>query len=84
MTERRSCLKRRRLQILTLLDLLNPWQKQIQRKSLRRYWRVFSKILMRVIVMTWKAETKILKTGRGDQAILSSENRLLNRVILIT
>jgi hypothetical protein len=77
-------LKRRRLQILTLLDLFSPQQKQIQRKSLRRSWRVYPKILMRVIVMTWKAETKILKIGPGNQAILSSENRLLNRVILTT
>jgi hypothetical protein len=31
-----------------------------------------------------KVEMKILKIGPGDQAILSSKGRLLNRVILTT
>ena len=44
----------------------------------------FLKILMTVIVMMWRVEMKILKIGPGDQAMLSSENRLLNRVILTT
>jgi hypothetical protein len=39
---------------------------------------------MTVIVMRGKAGMKILKIGPGDQAMLSSENRLLNRVILTT
>jgi hypothetical protein len=34
--------------------------------------------------MMWKVEMKILKTGPSDQAILSLENRQLNRVILST
>jgi hypothetical protein len=39
---------------------------------------------MTVIIMMQKVEMKILKIDPGDQAILSSENRLLNRVILTT
>jgi hypothetical protein len=35
-------------------------------------------------IMMWKVGMKILKIGPGDQAMLSSENRLLNRVILTT
>jgi hypothetical protein len=57
--------------------------KQIQRKLLRRSWRVYLKILMIVIVMTWKVVLKTLRIGRGAQAILSSENRLSSRVVLM-
>jgi hypothetical protein len=32
--------------------------------------------------LMWKVETKILSTGPGDQAILSSESRLLSKVML--
>jgi hypothetical protein len=39
---------------------------------------------MIVIVMMWRVEMKILKIGPSGQAILSSENQLLNRVILTT
>jgi hypothetical protein len=74
-------MKRKRLQILSLLDLLSPWRKQIQRKLLRRSWRVYPKILVTVIVMTWKVGMKTLRTGHGAQAILSLESRLSNRVI---
>ena len=56
--------------------------KKIQRKLLRRSWRVYPKILKTVIVMTWRVGMKILRIGRGGQVILSSESRLSNRVIL--
>jgi hypothetical protein len=36
------------------------------------------------IAMMWKVGMKILKIGPGDQAMLSSENQPLNRVILRT
>jgi hypothetical protein len=52
-------------------------------KLLRRSWRVYPKILMTVIVMTWKVGMKTLRIGRGAQAILSSENRLSSKVILM-
>jgi hypothetical protein len=42
-----------------------------QRKLLRRSWKVCPRILMTVIVMTWKVGMKILRIGRGSQAILS-------------
>jgi hypothetical protein len=58
-------------------------QKQIQRKLLRRSWRVYPKILMTVIVMMWKVRMKTLRIGRGTQAILSSKNRLSSKVILM-
>jgi hypothetical protein len=75
-------LKKRKVWILLSSGLLRICKKQTQRRLLKRYWKVCLKILMTVIVMMWKVETKILKIGPGDQAILSSENRLLNRVIL--
>jgi hypothetical protein len=53
------------------------------RKLLRRSWRVYPKILMTVIVMTWKVGMKTLRIGRGAQAILPSENRLSIKVILM-
>jgi hypothetical protein len=64
--------------------LLSLCQKQTQKRLLKRYLKVYLKILMTVIVMMRKVEMKILKIGHGDQAILSLENRLLNRVILTT
>jgi hypothetical protein len=39
---------------------------------------------MIVIVMMWRVGTKIMKISPSYQAILSSENQLLNRVILTT
>jgi hypothetical protein len=61
---------------------LSLWRKRILRKLLRKSWKFCPKILMTVIVMTWKVETKILKIDRGDQAIPSSENLLLNKIKL--
>jgi hypothetical protein len=57
--------------------------KQIQRKLLKRSWRVYPKILMTVIVMTWKVGMKTLRIGHGAQAILSSEDRLSSKIILM-
>ena len=51
-------------------------------KITKEIMRVCLKILMTVIVMTWKARIKILRIGRGGQAILSSENQLSSKVIL--
>jgi hypothetical protein len=42
------------------------------------------KILVTTISMMWKVGMKILRIGPSGQAILSSENRPLNRVILKT
>jgi hypothetical protein len=42
-----------------------------------------SEILMIVMTLMWKVDMKILRTGRGDQAIPSSENRLLSKAMLI-
>jgi hypothetical protein len=53
-----------------------------KRKLLRRSWRVYPKVLKKVIVMTWKVGMKILRIGPGGQVILSSKSRLSNRVIL--
>jgi hypothetical protein len=50
--------------------------KKAQRRLLKRYWKVCLKILMTVIVMMWKVGMKIPNIGPGDQAMLSSENRL--------
>jgi hypothetical protein len=72
------------LRILILLDLLSPWQKQTQRRLLKRYWKVYLKILVTAIAMMWKVGMKILKIGPGGQVMLSSESRPLNRVILRT
>jgi hypothetical protein len=44
--------------------------------------KITKEILVTAIAMTWRVETKIPKIGPGDQAILSSGNRLLNRVTL--
>jgi hypothetical protein len=66
-----------------IAGFIESMQKQIQRRLLRRSWRVYTKILMTVIVMTWKVGMKTLRIGRGAQAILSSENRLSSRVILM-
>jgi hypothetical protein len=60
-----------------IAGFLSLFQEQTQRRLLKRYWRVCLKILMTMIVMTQKVETKTLKIGRGDQAIPSSESRLL-------
>jgi hypothetical protein len=43
----------------------------------------FPKILMRVIAMTWKVGMKTLRIDRGAQAILSSENQLSSKVMLM-
>jgi hypothetical protein len=43
-----------------------------------------SEILVTAIAMMWKVGMKILRIGRGGQAIQSSENRPSNRVILRT
>jgi hypothetical protein len=75
-------MKRRKLRILSSLGFKSPWQKQIQRKLLRRSWTVCPKILMTVIVIKWRVGMKILRIGHGGQVILSSESRLSNRVIL--
>jgi hypothetical protein len=60
------------------------WQRQTQRRLLKRYWKVYLKILVIAIAMMWKVGMKILRIGPGVQAILSSENQPLNRVILRT
>jgi hypothetical protein len=39
--KRRSCLRRRRLWILILLDLSSRWQRQTQIRLLKRYWKVY-------------------------------------------
>jgi hypothetical protein len=39
---------------------------------------------MIAIVMMWNVGAKTPKIGRGDQVILSSENRLSGKVISIT
>ena len=52
-------------------------------KITKEIMRVCLKILMTVIVMMWKVEMKILRTGPGGRAIPSSENRPLNKVILM-
>jgi hypothetical protein len=44
----------------------------------------YLKVLVTTIVMMWKVETKILMIGPSGQAIQSSENQRLNRVILTT
>jgi hypothetical protein len=62
---------------------IEPMAKTNTEKLLRRSWRVYPKILMTVIVMTWKVGMKTLRIGRGAQAILSSENRLSSKVILM-
>jgi hypothetical protein len=67
-----------------IVDLLSRWQRQTQRRLLRRYWNVYLKILVTAIAMMWKVGMKILKIGPGGQAMLSSENQPLNRVILRT
>jgi hypothetical protein len=58
LTEEEKFLRRRRLRILTLLDLSSQWQNQIQKKLLRRYWRACLKIPVTVIVMMWKVGAK--------------------------
>jgi hypothetical protein len=45
-------MKRKKLQILSSLDFMSPWRKQIQIKLLRISWRVYPKILKTVIAMT--------------------------------
>ena len=55
-----------------------------QRRLLKRYWKVYLKILVTVIAMMWKVGMRILRIGLGDQVIQSSENRPSNRVILRT
>jgi hypothetical protein len=77
-------LKKRKLQILLSSGLLSLCQKQTHRRLLKRYWKVCLKTLMTVVVMMWKVGMKILKIDPGDQAMLSLENRLLNKVILTT
>jgi hypothetical protein len=67
-------LKKRKPRILLTPGLLNLCQKQTQRRLLKRFYKVCLKILMIVIGMVWRVETKILKIGPGDKAILSSEN----------
>jgi hypothetical protein len=64
--------------------LLNRCKKQTQRKLLKRYWKVYLKILVTTIAMMWKVGMKILRIGPGGQVIQSSENRPSNRVILRT
>jgi hypothetical protein len=59
-------------------------KKQTQRRLLKRYWKVCLKILVTAIAMMWKVGMKILNIGPGGQAILSLENRPLNRVNLRT
>jgi hypothetical protein len=54
------------------------------KKITKRYWKVYLKILVTAIAMMWKVEMKILKISPGDQAMMSSENQPLNRVILRT
>jgi hypothetical protein len=66
-----------------IAGFIESMAKKIQRKLLRRSWRVYPKILMTVIVMTWKMGMKTLRIGRGAQAILSSKNRLSSKVILM-
>jgi hypothetical protein len=61
-----------------LLDLLSQWQKQTQRKLLKRYWKVYMKILVTAIAMMWKVGMKILRIGPGGHVIQSSENRPSN------
>jgi hypothetical protein len=75
-------LKKRKLQILLSPDFLSLCQKRTQRRLLKRYYRVCLKILMIVIVMMRRVEMKIMKIGPSDQAMPSSANQLLNRVIL--
>jgi hypothetical protein len=46
--------------------------------------KVYLKILVTTIAMMWKVGMKILKIDPSDQAMLSSKNQPLNRVILRT
>jgi hypothetical protein len=66
-----------------IVGFIESMAKKIQRKLLRRSWRVYPKILMTVIVMTWKVGMKTLRIGRGAQAILSLESQLSSKVILM-
>jgi hypothetical protein len=84
LTEEAKVFEEKKVVDLMLLDLLSRWQKQIQRKLLKRYWKVYLKILVTTIVMMWKVGMKILRIDPGGQAIQSSENRPSNRVILRT
>jgi hypothetical protein len=52
-------------------------------KLQEKYWRICLKTPTTVMSMMQRVETKILKIGRGDQAIPSSENRLSNKVMLM-
>jgi hypothetical protein len=58
--------------------------KTIQRKLLGKFWKAYPKILVKVIAMTQTVEVRIPKIDHGDQAIRSSENHLLDKVILKT
>jgi hypothetical protein len=84
LTEEARLFEEKKLWILMLLDLLSRWQRQTQRRLLKRYWKVYLKILVTTIDMMWKVGMKILRIGPGGQAILSSGNRPSNRVILRT
>jgi hypothetical protein len=65
-----------------IAGFIESMAKQTQRRLLKRYWKVYLKILVTAIAMMWKVGMKILKIDPGDQAMLSLENRPLNRVIL--
>jgi hypothetical protein len=65
-----------------IIGFYESMEKRIHRKLLRRSWRVYPKILVTVIVMTWRVGMKIMRIGPGGQVILSSENRLSSKVIL--
>jgi hypothetical protein len=58
--------------------------KNKHRKLLKRYFKVYLKILATAIAMMWKVEMRILRIGLGGQVIQSSKNQPSNRVILRT
>ena len=64
------------------LGFLQSMSKTNTEKILGRFWRVYLKILVTVIVMMLKVGVKILRIGPGGQVIRFSENRPSNKITL--
>jgi hypothetical protein len=64
------------------LGFLQSMSKLIQRRLLKKFWRVYLKIPASVTVMMWIAVVKTPKIDLGDQATWFLVNQVLKKIIL--
>jgi hypothetical protein len=66
------------------LGFLQSMSRLIQRRLLKKFWKVYLKILVTATAMMWIVVVKTPKIDLGDQAMRFSANQVLKKIILST